>query len=115
MQNNLTKKEIDNLYKWGKKYQIKDLDSEEKILNIKELEINYYSNSKKIKYLPKEFFKLTSLESFSIVDCDNIKNIGKLINLKSLEIRSFKIKKLPKEILNLNKLKNIQINHYFDR
>ena len=49
MQNNLTKKEIDNLYKWGKKYQIKDLDSEDKILNIKKLEINYYSNSKKIK------------------------------------------------------------------
>ena len=56
MQNNLTKKEIDNLYKWGKKYQIKDLDREDKILNIKKLEINYYSNSKKIKYLPKEFF-----------------------------------------------------------
>lgn len=47
MQNNLTKKEIYNLYKWGKKYKIKDLDIEEKILNIKELEINYYSNSKK--------------------------------------------------------------------
>ena len=43
MQNNLTKKEIDNLCKWAKKYNIEDLDTEEKILDIildiKELKI----------------------------------------------------------------------------
>ena len=35
MQNNLTKKEIDNLYKWGKKYFIKSLYLKEKLENIK--------------------------------------------------------------------------------
>lgn len=35
MQNNLTKKEIDNLCKWAKKYFIKSLYLKEKLENIK--------------------------------------------------------------------------------
>lgn len=35
MKQNLTKQEIKNLLEWAKKYNIKDLYSEEKILNIK--------------------------------------------------------------------------------
>ena len=61
MQNNLTKKEIDNLCKWAKKHNIEDLDTEEKILSIildiKELKIV----SDEIDYLPNEIFKLTNL------------------------------------------------------
>lgn len=95
MQNNLTKKEIDNLCKWAKECQIKDLDSEEKILNIKELEIDY---------LPNEIFKLTNLESLHIA-YDNLKeipkDIGKLINLKSLDICSCDVKTFPKEMFDL--------------
>ena len=64
MQNNLTKKEIDNLCKWAKKYNIEDLDTEEKILDIildiKELKIV----SDEIDYLPNEIFKLTNLRVF---------------------------------------------------
>ena len=94
------------------------MDSEEKILNIKELEIDYYSNPEEIKYFPKEIFKLASLESFCIRNCDNIKrsfkknikNIGKLINLKKLEISSWNMKTLPKEIFNLSNLESLDIN-----
>ena len=41
MQNNLTKKEIDNLYNWAKKYDIKELKTKDrkKLLNIKKLYI----------------------------------------------------------------------------
>ena len=124
MQNNLTKKELDALCKWAKEFQIKDLDSEEKILNIKELEIDNSSfNLPEIKYFPKEFFKLASLDSFYIVGdkikCNLkniIKNIGKLTNLKNFNLTWRKnINKLPKEILSLNKLKNMRVNHDFDR
>lgn len=53
MKNNLTKKEIDNLLKWAKEYEIEDLNSEEKILNVKELEIK----SIDCYYLLKELIK----------------------------------------------------------
>ena len=41
MQNNLTKKEINNLYNWAKKYDIKELKTKDrkKLLNIKKLYI----------------------------------------------------------------------------
>lgn len=61
MKNNLTKKEIDNLLKWAKEYEIEDLDSEEEILNIKELRI-----TTRIKSIPEEVFKLTNIEMFYI-------------------------------------------------
>ena len=84
MINNLTKKEIDNLCEWAKKYNIEDLDTEEKILSIildKELKIV----SDEIDYLPNEIFKLTNLESFYI-DCYSLaefpKDIEKLITEK---------------------------------
>ena len=105
---NLTKKEIDNLCKWAKKYNIEDLDTEEKILNIKELKIV----SDEIDYLPNEIFKLTNLESFYI-DCYSLeefpKDIEKLINLKKLTIEFSDIKTLPKEIFNLVNLETLNI------
>ena len=112
MQNNLTKKEIDNLCKWAKKHNIEDLDTEEKILSIildiKELKIV----SDEIDYLPNEIFKLTNLESFYI-DCYSLaefpKDIEKLINLKKLTIESSDIKTLPKEIFNLVNLETLNI------
>ncbi len=112
MQNNLTKKEIDNLCKWAKKYNIEDLDTEEKILDIildiKELKIV----SDEIDYLPNEIFKLTNLESFYI-DCYSLaefpKDIEKLINLKKLTIEFSDIKTLPKEIFNLVNLETLNI------
>ena len=108
MINNLTKKEIDNLCKWAKKYNIEDLDTEEKILNIKELKIV----SDEIDYLPNEIFKLTNLESFYI-DCYYLeefpKDIEKLINLKKLTIEFSDIKTLPKEIFNLVNLETLNI------
>lgn len=108
MINNLTKKEIDNLCKWAKKYNIEDLDTEEKILNIKELKIV----SDEIDYLPNEIFKLTNLESFYI-DCYSLeefpKDIEKLINLKKLTIEFSDIKTLPKEIFNLVNLETLNI------
>ena len=110
MINNLTKKEIDNLCKWAKKYNIEDLDTEEKILSIildiKELKIV----SDEIDYLPNEIFKLTNLESFYI-DCYSLeefpKDIEKLINLKKLTIEFSDIKTLPKEIFNLVNLETL--------
>ena len=115
MQNNLTKKEIDNLCKWAKKHNIEDLDTEEKILSIildiKELKIV----SDEIDYLPNEIFKLTNLESFYI-DCYSLaefpKDIEKLINLKKLTIESSDIKTLPKEIFNLVNLETLNIDCY---
>lgn len=112
MQNNLTKKEIDNLCKWAKKYNIEDLDTEGKILSIildiKELKIV----SDEIDYLPNEIFKLTNLESFYI-DCYSLeefpKDIEKLINLKKLTIEFSDIKTLPKEIFNLVNLETLNI------
>lgn len=69
--------------------------------------------------MPNKIFKLTNLESLCM-GYDNLeeipKEIGNLNNLKNFNLTLGKnINKLPKEILNLNKLKNIQINHYFDR
>lgn len=115
MINNLTKKEIDNLCKWAKKYNIEDLDTEEKILSIildiKELKIV----SDEIDYLPNEIFKLTNLESFYI-DCYSLeefpKDIEKLINLKKLTIEFSDIKTLPKEIFNLVNLETLNIDCY---
>ena len=114
MINNLTKKEIDNLCEWAKKYNIEDLDTEEKILSIildKELKIV----SDEIDYLPNEIFKLTNLESFYI-DCYSLaefpKDIEKLINLKKLTIEFSDIKTLPKEIFNLVNLETLNIDCY---
>lgn len=115
MINNLTKKEIDNLCnnlcKWAKKHNIEDLDTEEKILDIKELKIV----SDEIDYLPNEIFKLTNLESFYI-DCYSLeefpKDIEKLINLKKLTIEFSDIKTLPKEIFNLVNLETLNIDCY---
>lgn len=47
--------------KWAKEYEIEDLDSEEEILNIKELRI-----TTRIKSIPEEVFKLTNIEMFYI-------------------------------------------------
>ena len=42
MQNNLTKKDIEKLNKWAKKYDIKELQTKDKnkLLNIKELTLS---------------------------------------------------------------------------
>ena len=52
MQNNLTKKDIEKLNKWAKKYDIKELKTKDrkKLLNIKKL----YIFSRNLKVLPKE-------------------------------------------------------------
>ena len=80
MQNNLTKKEIDNLYNWAKKYDIKELKTKDrkKLLNIKKL----YIFSRNLKVLPKEIENLINLEELIIGDY----------------IVGGTIKKLPKEI-----------------
>ena len=109
MQNNLTKKEIDNLYNWAKKYDIKELQTKyrKKLLNIKKL----YIFSRNLKVLPKEIENLINLEELIIGDYivgGTIKKLPKeicnLTNLKSLIIGCDKLVKLPKEICNFSKL-----------
>ena len=115
MINNLTKKEINNLYNWAKEYDIKELQTKDKnkLLNIKELTLGkFFREEKKFSYIPNEIFKLTNLESFYI-DCYSLeefpKDIEKLINLKKLTIESSDIKTLPKEIFNLVNLETLNI------
>ena len=114
MQNNLTKKEINNLYNWAKEYDIKELQTKDrkKLLNIKKL----YIFSRNLKVLPKEIENLINLEELIIGDYivggtikKLPKEIGNLTNLKRLEISCHKLKELPKEICNLTNLKELNI------
>ena len=61
MQNNLTKKEIDNLYNWAKKYDIKELKTKDKnkLFNIKELTLDeLFRAEKKIFIFQMKFLNL---------------------------------------------------------
>ena len=139
MQNNLTKKEINNLYNWAKKYDIKKLQTKykNKLLDIKELMLGELSRAEKnFSYIPNEIFKLVNLKELYIKsinlkalpkDIGNLinleeltigsncklkklpKEIGKLTNLKKLEIRCEKLNELPKELFNLTNLKEFEI------
>ena len=118
MQNNLTEKEINNLYNWAKKYGIKELQTKNinELLNIKELIIMKDMVYKKTFYIPNEFFKLVNLKNL-FISSKNLKilpeNIGNLINLEELIIGTFfigKLIKLPRGIGNLTKLKKLEIN-----
>ena len=117
MQNNLTNKEINNLYNWAKKYNIKELQTKDinELLNLKELTLgNEDSEGENFSYIPNEIFKLVNLESLYIYcyDLEEIPNdIGNLINLKNLTIES-SLKTLPKEIFNLINLETINIDCY---
>ena len=66
MQNNLTKKDIEKLNKWAKRYDIKELQTKDrkKLLNIKKL----YIFSRNLKVLPKEIENLINLEELIIGD-----------------------------------------------
>ena len=116
MQNNLTKKEIDNLYNWAKKYDIKELKTKDKnkLLDIKELTLGELSRAEKnFSYIPNEIFKLVNLKELYI-NSINLKalpkDIGNLINLEELTIGGdCKLKKLPKEIGKLTNLKKLEI------
>ena len=116
MQNNLTKKEIDNLYNWAKEYDIKELQTKNrnKLLNIKELTLGTnFRDIKPFSYIPNEVFKIINIESLSIYSgkLKGInKNISNLINLKEFDIHCCSLKKLPKEIENLTKLKRLEIS-----
>lgn len=100
MANNLTLEDIDNLYLWYTRLEGNELESKEEILDIDYIEAK---NS-----LPKEIFKLNSLERLDIEveDLTEIpKEIGNLTNLVALSIRGcHNLKELPKEIGNLTKL-----------
>ena len=92
MQNNLTKKEINNLYNWAKKYDIKELKTKDKnkLLNIKELTLGeLFRAEKNFSYIPNAIFKL--------------------VNLKELYINSINLKALPKDIGNLINLEELTI------
>ena len=115
MKNNLTKKEIENLYNWAKEYDIKELQTKNrnKLLNIKELTLGtYFRDIKPFSYIPNEVFKIINIESLSIYS-GKLKGINKdisnLINLKEFDIYCCSLKKLPKEIGNLTKLKKLEI------
>ena len=100
MANNLTLEDIDNLYLWYTRLEGNELESKEEILDIDYIEAK---NS-----LPKEIFKLNSLEQLHIEveDLTEIpKEIGNLTNLVALHISGcHNLKELPKEIGNLTKL-----------
>ena len=87
MQNNLTKKEINNLYNWAKKYDIKKLKTKDrkKLLNIKKL----YIFLRNLKVLPKEIGNLKKLKDFTLW-LNNLtkfpKEIGNLVNLEDFRI-----------------------------
>lgn len=100
MANNLTLEDIDNLYLWYTRLEGNELESKEEILDIDYIKAK---NS-----LPKEVFKLNSLERLDIEveDLTEIpKEIGNLTNLVALSIIGcHNLKELPKEIGNLTKL-----------
>ena len=100
MANNLTLEDIDNLYLWYTRLEGNELGSKEEILDIEIIEAK---NS-----LPKEVFKLNSLEwlDIKVEDLTEIpKEIGNLTNLVALHISGcHNLKELPKEIGNLTKL-----------
>ena len=100
MANNLTLEDIDNLCLWYTRLEGNELESKEEILDIDYIEAK---NS-----LPKEIFKLNSLEQLHIEveDLTEIpKEIGNLTNLVALSIIGcHNLKELPKEIGNLTKL-----------
>ncbi|TKZ36268.1 hypothetical protein [Brachyspira catarrhinii] len=110
MANNLTLEDIDNLYLWYTRLEGNELESKEEILDI------YYITAK--NSLPKEIFKLNSLEQLDIEveDLTEIpKEIGNLTNLVALDISGcHNLKELPKEIGNLTKLGCNGDNRYGD-
>ena len=107
MANNLTLEDIDNLYLWYTRLEGNELGSKEEILDIEIIEAK---NS-----LPKEVFKLNSLEWLKIEVKDlteipkEIENlsISNLINLDIIDCHN--LKELPKEIGNLTNLINLGI------
>ena len=121
MQNNLTEKEINNLYNWAKEYGIKELQTKDikELLNIKELTI--IGNKKGFSSIPNEIVKLVNLKNL-FISSKNLKvlpkNIGNLINLEELIIGTFfigKLIELPRGVGNLTKLKRLEINSMTDR
>ena len=115
MKNNLTEKDIDNLYNWAKEYNIKELQTKDrnKLLKLEEVRIDCEEN------IPNEFFKLTNLKSLKIICGKEIKKlpkeIGNLTNLKRLDIYeilpffSNDLESIPKEIGNLTKLQYLKV------
>ena len=105
MANNLTLEDIDNLYLWYTRLEGNELGSKEEILDIEIIEAK---NS-----LPKEVFKLNSLEwlDIKVEDLTEIpKEIGNLTNLDFLNISGcHNLKELPKEIGNLSNLNHLKI------
>ena len=73
----------------------------------------------RLKYLPKEFFRLTQLEIFELNNnaLELLPNeIGNLKKLKQLNLNINSLKTLPKEIINLKNLDilNIKNNKYLE-
>ena len=81
-----------------------------KLTELKELSINYYSNSSKVS-LPSEIGNLVNLESLSIIAEGIIpKTIGNLTNLKYLNITGGGLTgEIPDEIYSLTNLENIYL------
>ena len=87
--------------KWGKEVSL--------LTNLKRLHIIMYG----LKEPPKWIFDLITLEELTIdYPIEKLpKEIGKLINLKELNIHGSDLKKLPKEIGRLTKLKKLDISY----
>ena len=91
-------------------YHIKEWGEEVNLLtNLKRLHIRMYG----LKEPPKWIFDLITLEELTIdYPIEKLpKEIGKLINLKELNIHGSDLKKLPKEIGKLTKLKKLDISY----
>ena len=73
MINNLTEKELNDLYEWAKEQKIEGIKNKEDILNLKKLNIAL-SN---LTELPKEIGNLTNLEGLNIDFCSNLIKLPK--------------------------------------
>ncbi|MBV5313406.1 MAG: C10 family peptidase [Prolixibacteraceae bacterium] len=82
------------------------------LINLKELSINYYSNSSKVS-LPSEIGKLINLESLSIKADGNIpKAIGNLTKLRTLDLSGGSLTgAIPDEIYSLTNLEELVLNN----
>jgi len=95
MANNLTEKELNDLYEWAKEQKIEGIENKEDILNLKKLNIAL----RNLIELPKKIGNLINLKYLDIRDCDNLielpKEIGNLTNLKMITISCKHFKEFP--------------------